>query len=529
MFDETVATLSEEAASAVRAHIALHLDADGQSWLLQGTRYAAGAGDCPYCGQALSTSVVAGLFPRFFDEAYIRLKERIEKGIARLVEWQRWRGELAEVERANLRALADWRRVHALVEPPDLAGVGAAAEELVDTLRMLLEEKRGRSLDPLGSDARVGALLTSHTSLTERMAGYNEWALRVSAGCASLVQGAEQARRELREEVRGLRARLLRGNPGVVTDLGLLDQVNADLTKSKNDAEAAQTELDRWETTRTKSFLDRVNAVLDAFGAGFSLKDFENKPSSARVTSDFSIALREGGHVRASAKREREPRPDTVLSEGDRTTLALAVFLSTVRELPDLSERTVVLDDPLTSLDRGRRRWTAAYISELSATAQVIVLSHDEYFLRDVLPKGASQLQLRHEPGRALLDPWDADVACRSRYFSWLDGLEMFVDGNKTAPSANDAWSNIRNVLEEYLRFRFPRAWQERDWLGDFLRKAHAAHPDIPLSVEAVARIGVWCGFSSPAHHADPAFRAPAPGADEVQNVARQVLRFVHG
>ncbi len=121
--------------------------------------------------------------------------------------------------------------------------------------------------------------------------------------------------------------------------------------------------------------------------------------------------------MKASATGGRGPSFDTVLSEGDRNTLALAVFAAMMFERPDRAECVVVLDDPFISLDRNRRGRTCELVQQLhDRTAQVIVLSHDEYFLRDVLEcvtSAVGPVQHKLDPtGRAgTLLNWDADIA----------------------------------------------------------------------------------------------------------------------
>ena len=71
------------------------------------------------------------------------------------------------------------------------------------------------------------------------------------------------------------------------------------------------------------------------------------------------------------------------LSAGDKSTLALALFLAKVNADSALGETIVVLDDPFTSLDNFRRQFTAIEIRKLCGrAAQTIVLSHDKNFLR---------------------------------------------------------------------------------------------------------------------------------------------------
>lgn len=80
---------------------------------------------------------------------------------------------------------------------------------------------------------------------------------------------------------------------------------------------------------------------------------------------------------------------DDVLSEGEQTALGLAGFLTEV-EFDD-SKSAVVFDDPVSSLDAGRRSRVAKRLVELAQDRQVIVFTHEATFVT-ALNKAASDI-----------------------------------------------------------------------------------------------------------------------------------------
>lgn len=80
---------------------------------------------------------------------------------------------------------------------------------------------------------------------------------------------------------------------------------------------------------------------------------------------------------------------DDVLSEGEQTALGLAGFLTEVEF--DESKSSVVLDDPVSSLDAGRRSRVARRLVELAQDRQVIVFTHEATFVT-ALTKAARDL-----------------------------------------------------------------------------------------------------------------------------------------
>lgn len=80
---------------------------------------------------------------------------------------------------------------------------------------------------------------------------------------------------------------------------------------------------------------------------------------------------------------QRDGQPARTLSEGERNAVALAYFLRSLFAAGvDLANATVVIDDPITSLDREAMFAAYALIQERTRRAgQVVVLTHDfEYF-----------------------------------------------------------------------------------------------------------------------------------------------------
>ncbi|MBK8292389.1 MAG: AAA family ATPase [Flammeovirgaceae bacterium] len=73
------------------------------------------------------------------------------------------------------------------------------------------------------------------------------------------------------------------------------------------------------------------------------------------------------------------------LSEGDKSTIALAFFLSKLDIDPNRQGKILIFDDPLSSLDTNRRTYTTGIIKGLvQQMRQVVVLSHNEYFLHEI-------------------------------------------------------------------------------------------------------------------------------------------------
>ena len=104
-----------------------------------------------------------------------------------------------------------------------------------------------------------------------------------------------------------------------------------------------------------------------------------------RTRTKRGVVLHQPKLVRA---RQKVQLPK-VFSEGERSALGLAAFF-TEAEL-DGSKSTIILDDPVTSLDHIRRELVAARLSVIAASRQVIVFTHDLAFVAELKSSAASR------------------------------------------------------------------------------------------------------------------------------------------
>ncbi len=79
--------------------------------------------------------------------------------------------------------------------------------------------------------------------------------------------------------------------------------------------------------------------------------------------------------------RQRVELPN-VFSEGEQTALGLAAFFTDASL--DESKSSLILDDPVSSLDHKRRHLVALRLIELSCERQVVVFTHDVSFVADL-------------------------------------------------------------------------------------------------------------------------------------------------
>jgi energy-coupling factor transporter ATP-binding protein EcfA2 len=114
-------------------------------------------------------------------------------------------------------------------------------------------------------------------------------------------------------------------------------------------------------------------------------------------------------------KSKRMVSSDEVLSEGEQRCIALAAFFAEVSLQKSAS--TLIFDDPVSSLDHGRRKYVARRLVELAKARPILVFTHDLTFLW--MLQGAAEtaavelkprLFRRDSSGAGLINeewPWD--------------------------------------------------------------------------------------------------------------------------
>ena len=173
------------------------------------------------------------------------------------------------------------------------------------------------------------------------------------------------------------------------------------------------------------------------------------------------------------------------LSAGDRNALALAFFLAQLDQDPNLHDRIVVFDDPISSFDDHRRTATQQIICHLAnRAAQVIVMSHSALFLRDLWDHGGNPprrcLKIGRSATGSTIEPWDVESEVATQYHKLYLTLRDYRDSN--AGAVREVATAIRPLLEGYLRVTYPEGLHPGEWLGDFFTRTRAAaEQDSPI------------------------------------------------
>ena len=233
-----------------------------------------------------------------------------------------------------------------------------------------------------------------------------------------------------------------------------------------------------------------INELLEDFHAGFRITGTNHGYPGGVASASYQILINETpvelGDINSPIS---SPSFKNTLSSGDKSTLALAFFLAQIEHDPERANKIVIFDDPFNSQDNFRKDCTVQKIKKCGEDCpQVIVLSHDQSFLKriwDRLATQASDRKCLQLTPVGLLDTkicaWDIEEAMQTPFAANRKALADYYikrDGNPM-----DVVVKIRPALEAYCKNLYPGDYDE-DALGIIIGKIRgigSSHQLFPL------------------------------------------------
>lgn len=489
----SVEQLSKEAEARVRQHVAVRLDARGEQWVRQGLQYLREDGACPFCTQDTGGVELVELFRKYFSEGYREHVVEIERAL-NLVEQALGEQALHAIQN---RALENDARIRVWA---DLVDVGyarvslgtfeAAARKLRALLTEALKQKLANPSAPFADRQALDAALRDYEEGRAELKRANLEIARAGEVVAFVKKDAAAVgENELEQELRRLRNMQIREQPEANA---LCERVLAARSKKKaleDEKREKRKELEKLAETELSSYEAAINELLANFGASFRI--VETKPAfpGGKASSTYRIAIDNRPLDLGDSRTPRGvPCFRTALSAGDKSTLALAFFIARLKRDQNLNGKTVVFDDPLSSLDEFRRSCTVGEVGWITrGAAQVIVLSHDAVFLKGLYDSNEKSsmktLEIVRDGAEYVLREWDVVKSCQHVTHQAYFNLRRFLDVG--APENADLRVialDVRLYLEGSLRHIFPDEFPEEKWLGDFISAVRSAVPGSKLS-----------------------------------------------
>ena len=531
---------SAEAERMVADHIQEALDEHGEAWLEQGVGYL-GEEACPFCGQDVSAVELVSAYQLYFSTAYTEFKQRIDRMAEQVSEL------MAEEQ---LRALLDdirenQSRVDFWDEYIDAELAALPTEEVADTWDRLkaqlsahLARKAASPLEALPPDGDLASARQAYAELGTGVQRYNERIDQINELIEAKKREMEEAdpasaNREL-ARLKCIEKRHTEPLSETCEQYSARERAKDKLLETKGRKREA---LQEYTTEVLSQYQENINAYLKRFGADFRITESQESFIGGTPSISYRLEINDEP-VPLGEDEDGEPGPcfRNTLSSGDRSTLAFAFFLARLDLQPDLEETVVVLDDPIASLDCFRKTATCQTIKRLATSSeQLIVLSHDPFFLRDIWDSSPrdSVCALQVARGRvgSKIAPWDICHETRTPFERSYIVLSDYLGGDYDG-DLSDVASRIRPVLEAHLRHKAPSAFSTDDSLGDMIGKIRQASSDSPghYLKPLVDELGELNEYALLFHHNQNPQAHTRPVQDgELRPYVERTLEVVHG
>lgn len=488
--------VEETAENIVKEHLNKHRSHDFEDWISRGQQYMKGP-DCPFCGQSVDGLGLVDAYRSYFNTAYSDLKQQIttlETLVTMGLDESKIQAALsaATTNTARIEAWSDQFIIGAPVFDGDNLAIKLG--QFRKLLLTLAEKKQRSPLDCVGSEDDISATATFLTEITNIFNAYN---LNVQDVVTQIADFRKMLEAEnvklLATEIQKLEATKKRMQPDAVE--AVKEYQEAELQKKQLEDEKKKTrqQLDSIMNETLQQYQTSINDLLTKLGAQFSIEQL--KPTylgGGEPRSEYGLRVR-NTPVKLGNRDDITSSHSfaSTLSEADKRTLAFAFFVARLNRDEKLNDKLVVLDDPVSSLDRNRRYQSIRCIKDLASVCQqLIVLSHDAYFIREFIeqldslkPKIMSTVLTlkRVNNGYSAFAQCNIDEVCSSDYYRHHHLVADYVDG-KSSAETRDVAKAIRPMLEGYYHRRFPGKIGRKQMFGEIINQVHNSLDGEPLA-----------------------------------------------
>jgi wobble nucleotide-excising tRNase len=533
----TLDDIEKDAEETVRLHISNHSNQNFENWLSQGQLFE-NKESCPYCSQDITENVLIKAYKTHFNQAYKNLQvtiqnllQDIETKLSDTIV-----NDLFSALEKNQLIVDQWSdHVSSQQFELDKDKLSAIFKQIRNLLYDLAQAKRNNPLEKIGSDTEkdtIKELWIQAILIVDTCNNLINISILDIADFKSKLSNINI--QQIETEIKNLELVKVRHTQNVCD----LIQQWRDAKQAKNLAEKEKTnarnQLDELMTQTLAQYQTTINELVRNFGVRFEIVELKHDyRGSGTPRSSYGLKVK-GQDV--SLSTETAPSFSTALSEGDKRTLAFAFFIARIKVDANISQKIIVVDDPVCSLDRNRRNCTKRILRDICiSSSQLIVLGHDQYFLRDLrddLQQGTGNISLqllkivRAANDCSNFSSFDIDNECSTGYYKNHKIIQDFISNGASDDLLTVARS-IRPLLEGYLHRRFPGHIQRTKLFGQIIGEAKAAQLPNPLAhlqplATELYQINDYAGQFH--HDADPV----VIDESELLSYARRALNIIH-
>lgn len=556
IFTISIEALSKEAEEKVNQHITYNLKEQDKQWIELGTNLVTESNQCPFCAQSLASSPIFHLYQEFINESYLTASSSFELSSSKFELDVNKIGvkieKLEQVIRLNKEIIREWSdRIDEISLDFNFTELSRLSTNLeLEAYRLVKDKKRDllSTIDLTKFNEIFNQIFNDldFIDYNNKVNNFNNVIRTFLDGLAKDTNLAIQCKINEIEEAK------LRFTPEIIKDLSDIKTLNSSKNKNTIKIKELRDKIAEEQEESIRTHKDSINEILQSFHSMIRIKELakDNKGKGGSTRLKYVITFI-NSELSALDERHHHHIFEHILSLGDRSALALSFFLSRFSKFNN-DKSIIVLDDPMSSLDRYRKDATIVQIAKLiENNYQTFIFSHDPFFLSDIykysiLSKKTNCFEI--EVSYKDLDPLKPDstkyisskMIDRDNYNSYVlhsyhkeyNKLYDFISNGSEADKVEIARS-IRPILEAYLRFLYPKDFSNGMWLGEMISKIRQETNQSSIFYDKHGKFSTIekiNEFSKTYHHAE-SFDTKIQDLDfsTVQYYAKDTLRFITG
>lgn len=490
---------------------------ESTGWVYKGTKLLDKVDGCPFCGQPVEDVALVEGYNLYFSERY---KDASNKSVELQNKYVR-----NNIDNFVLQLKSQYQQVETVMKywvtiftdlPPvpafDIDGLKLS--EKYGQLTAVINAKASNPIAPVGLESLEGckAVFDMVVVLCDTVNQYIKDVTAKITEAKIKIRAVEEVEKEMKA-LKIYKDRYEQPLMGYCNQYVILNHQTDRLQRINR-------ELQRQQKVASNLLFSQYGAKINdylqnVFDTPFQIVDVKDggfRGASRRPNLDYTLTFNgtpidqgDGGMSNTSFKN--------VLSEGDKNTIAFSFFLAKLTSDPHYTDKIVVFDDPLTSLDLNRRMATIEQLVKLYGDCkQVIVLSHNIHFLIDlyerkrISSRESKTLRIVNRNGKSGIEEYVIKSEWVDRFKKAIVAMKEFVD-NPDPAKQEDAVNSIRMSLETFLKMKF--CWYIPDYNMTFgnlitLLKNSACSFVNPNKDDVIDRLQNLDEMSWRTHHANP-------------------------
>lgn len=528
------------ATASVQQHLS-KLGEGSESWVGEGMQKIAAASAehdkeiCPFCTQNLEGSEIIAYYQAYFSDAYTELKNAVIQTGKVIAEAHEDDVPTAfeRAIRVTVQTAEFWRKFMEVpvfdINTEEIALAWKAARKpVLDILRAKYAsplEKMSLSKEAIAAIAEYEHHRVAVEQISIKLQRCNPEIILVKERAASSNLAT------LTSDLTKLKTIQKRHSSEIAPLCDAYMQEKEAKKTSENLRDTARAALNQYRETIFTRYETAINDFLMKFGAGFRLTSMTSVNNRGGSSCTYNMLIND---INVPITADSGPSFKNTLSAGDRNTLALAFFFASLYQDPDLANKIVIIDDPMTSLDEHRTHRTQHEMLELaSKVKQVIVLSHSKPFLCELWMSAdkanRSAVHIIRSGQSSVIEPWNVHQDCINNNDKNHGLIEEYI--SKGGPmNARPAAAALRNVLEAYIRVAYSSHFPPGSLLGDFNNRCTQALTTAQpiLSTNDTKELRQLTNYANKFHHdTNPAYATELINDQELLDYCKRALKFV--